>query len=152
MAIRMKTTVTQRGTAECPTHSLTRWTTRDVTCTIDEPEERGGTNEGPAPTETAVAALVGCTNTIGHKCAAKLGVEMGALTIASRASLDRRGVLLEEEIDLPFPDVTLDVHAHGPATQAEMDRVGEMTAKFCAVSKLFVAAGTRVTVNWHARE
>ncbi|MGB2325174.1 MAG: LysR family transcriptional regulator, partial [Pseudomonadales bacterium] len=44
----------------------------DVDFAIDEPIERGGTNLGPTPTDAALAALIGCTNVIGHKCANRL--------------------------------------------------------------------------------
>ena len=75
---------------------------RDVVVQIDEPVERGGTNLGPAPTETAIAALIGCTNTIGHKCANSLGLDIGNLIIDAVCDFDRRGVTLQEEIDVPF--------------------------------------------------
>ena len=61
---------------------------------------------------------------------------------------DRRGVQLLEEVDLPFPSIQLKVTSHGSASQAELDQVGAETAKYCAVSKLFVAAGTKVDVTW----
>ena len=68
MNVKPKLRVKLRAKAHCPTHSLANVEVRDVGFEIDEPEERGGTNKGPAPTETALAALLGCTNTIGHKC------------------------------------------------------------------------------------
>jgi uncharacterized OsmC-like protein len=61
---------------------------RDVQLTIDEPQARGGTNLGPTPTETALAALVGCTNVIGHKCADSLGVDIGHLDISVSCDFD----------------------------------------------------------------
>jgi uncharacterized OsmC-like protein len=65
--VKAKTIVTQRIHADCPTHSRTEVSTRDVRTIIDEPLEREGTNMGPSPTETLVAALIGCTNVISHK-------------------------------------------------------------------------------------
>ncbi|MDA8870639.1 OsmC family protein, partial [Rhizobiaceae bacterium] len=92
--MRLKTNVKLRAKAHCPTHSLANVEVRDVTLAIDEPQERGGTNLGPTPTETALAALVGCTNTIGHKCAESLGIEIGDLDISCVCEFDRRGVTL----------------------------------------------------------
>ncbi|MEO1398278.1 MAG: OsmC family peroxiredoxin, partial [Pseudomonadota bacterium] len=77
------TTVKLRANAECPSHSLSHVAIRDLKVAIDEPTERGGTNLGPTPTDTALAALIGCTNVIGHKCAASLGIETGHLTISA---------------------------------------------------------------------
>jgi len=93
MAIKQKTTVTLSASAECPTHSLATISVRDLTFAIDEPTERGGTNTGPTPTDTALAALIGCTNVIGNKCANKLGIDIGQvarLQLNSWRSLHKR--------------------------------------------------------------
>ncbi len=148
MAIKMKTVVTYRATAECPTHARTEIPVRDLNVVIDEPVERGGTNMGPSPTEAAMSALIACTNVIGHKNAARLGVDLGTVTIDADCKFDRRGVLMQEEIDLPFPEVTLTVNCDTPASQQELTQVGIETAKYCAIAKLFDAAGTDLTVNW----
>ena len=148
MAIRMKTTVTLRAKAECPSHSRADVAVRDLNFAIDEPTERGGTNLGPTPTDTAIAALIGCTNVIGNKCAKKLGVDIGHLSIDASCQFDRRGVTLEEEIEVPFQSVTLDVLADGTASAEELQQVAAETAKYCPLSKLFENAGSTVTVNW----
>jgi putative redox protein len=148
MAIKMKTVVTYRTQAACPTHARTEIPMRDLTAVVDEPLERGGTNLGLTPTETALSALIACTNVIGHKCAKRLGVELGEITIDADCRFDRRGVLMEEEIDVPFPEITLTVTCDGPATDAQLADVGTETAKYCAIAKLFTAAGTDLTVNW----
>lgn len=148
MAVKMKTIVTYRATASCPTHARTEIPVRDLNVVIDEPIERGGTNFGPTPTETAMTALIACTNVIGHKNAHRLGIDLGEITIDANCKFDRRGVLMEEEIDVPFPEVTLTVNCITPASQEELDLVGVETAKYCAIAKLFEAAGTDLTVNW----
>lgn len=74
--VREKTTVSQRVRAICQSHSRTDVATRDITTVIDEPKERDGTNMGLTPTETMIAALVGCTNVISHKCAKKHGCRL----------------------------------------------------------------------------
>lgn len=123
---------------------------RDLSFAIDEPEERGGTNLGPTPTDTALAALIGCTNVIGHKCANKLGIDIGTLSISAKCSFDRRGVTLEEEIEVPFQSITLEVLSSGSADQTALDLVAAETAKFCPLSKLFEAGGTTVSVLWRS--
>lgn len=148
MAIKMKTVVTYRAHASCPTHSRTEIPVRDLNVVIDEPIERGGTNLGPSPTETAMTALIACTNVIGHKCADRLGVDLGTIAIDAECQFDRRGVLMQEEIDLPFPAITLTVTCDTAASQEEITLVGQETARFCAIAKLFEGAGTDLTVNW----
>ena len=148
MAVKMKTVVTYRTTATCPPHARTEIPVRDLNVVIDEPVERGGTNLGPSPTEAAMTALIACTNVIGHKNAKRLGIDLGTVTIDADCKFDRRGVLMEEEIDLPFPEITLTVNCDSTASQDALNQVGVETAKYCAIAKLFEAAGTDLTVNW----
>ncbi|MEL7115489.1 MAG: OsmC family protein [Pseudomonadota bacterium] len=115
---------------------------------IDEPVARGGTNDGPSPTATAYSALMGCTNVIGHKCASKLGVDIGNLSFAMEVDFDRRGVLLIEEVDVPFTAIRLTVTSDGPMSDEDLQRVAEETDKFCPISKLYEKSGTDLTVTW----
>lgn len=148
MAIKMKSVVTYRASAQCPTHARTEIPVRDLDVIIDEPEERGGTNLGPTPTEAAMTALIACTNVIGHKNAKRLGVDLGKVTIDAACQFDRRGVLMQEEIDVPFPAVTLTVNCETTASEEDLLAVGVETSKYCAIAKLFEGAGTDLTVNW----
>ena len=150
MAITQKTTVPLKASAICPSHSKAVISIRDLEFAIDEPTERGGTNTGPTPTDTAIAALVGCTNVIGNKCATKLGVDIGQLTIDATCQFDRRGVMLSEEIDLPFVKIMLNITASGPATLDELQLVAAEVSKYCPLSKLFRQAGTEIQENWQS--
>lgn len=148
MAIRQKTVITVKMTGEASSHSKCEVAVRDLTTLIDEPVERGGTNTGFSPTETAYAALIGCTNTIGHKCADKLGVDIGTLSFNMEIDFDRRGVLLMEEVDVPFKAIRLNVAANGSASTEELAAVAAETAKYCAISKLYEKAGTELEITW----
>jgi len=148
MAIKQKTTISATIKSENPSHSLSKCSVRDVGISIDEPVERGGTNLGPSPTETAVAALIGCTNVIANKCAEKLGIDIGHLTIDATYTFDRRGVMLQEEVDVPFPKIVLNIVADGPATEAELKNVATELNRFCPFAKVFRHAGTEIEENW----
>ncbi len=148
MAIRQKNTVTLKVAADCPSHSLATVKVRDLEFHIDEPVERGGTNHGPTPTDTVLAALVGCTNVIGHKCAQKLGIDIGHLNIDAACEFDRRGVTLSEEIDIPFTKIVLRITSSGSAGEKELQQVAEEVAKFCPLSKLYRQAGTEIEEHW----
>jgi len=145
-----KNTVLLKASAECPSHSLANVSVRDLNFAIDEPTERGGTNTGPTPTDTALAALIGCTNVIANKCADKLGISIGHLNIDAKCEFDRRGVTLSEDIDVPFVKITLDIQADGPASEEELLLVSQEVAKYCPLSKLFRQAGTEIIENWKA--
>ncbi|MBG6144813.1 putative OsmC-like protein [Labrenzia sp. EL_208] len=148
MALREKTIVKLRSQGNGLSHSRMDVTIRDLTFSIDEPEVRGGTNMGPAPTEAALAALAGCTNVIGNKCAGKLGVDIGHLSIEITCEFDRRGVTLEEEIDVPFVALRQVVTSDGTATEEDLSRVASNVAKYCPLSKLFEQSGTALETIW----
>ncbi len=149
-AIRQKTLIQASMSADGRSHSRADVRSRDVISIIDEPLDRGGTNQGLSPTETALAALIGCTNVIAHKCAEKLGVDIGHLTISMTYEFDRRGVLLLEEIDLPFPKIHLKIESDGSASQPQIEAVAKEVSRYCPISKLFRAAGTNIEEEWIA--
>lgn len=143
-----KTVVTTKLEGSCPSHARTDVMVRDTETVIDEPVERGGTNLAPSPTETALAALIGCTNVIANKVAKKHGVEFMAMHVALEARLDRRGVTLQEEIDVPFQSIRQFITVTTEADEALVAKVQEDLPKYCPISKLFREAGTVVTDEW----
>jgi uncharacterized OsmC-like protein len=149
--IREKTVVRWRMKGEAESHALTRAAVRDVSVLIDEPIERGGTNQGLTPTETLVAALIGCTNVISHKIAHKNGIELAHLAIAADVLFDRRGVTLQEDVAVPFPEITLHIDVQTSATAAQMQQLQQELAMFCPLAKLIRASGTVLTEHWTVR-
>ncbi len=148
VGLRMKSTTALRAKAEGLSHSRTDIAIRDLNITIDEPIERGGTNLGPTPTDAALAALIACTNVIGHKCADSLGIDIGHMSVDAKCDFDRRGVTLEQEIDVPFRAIQMAVLCDGDASETELIRLGEKVAKYCPLSKLFENAGTKLEITW----
>jgi putative redox protein len=149
VTVTQKTVVTQKLEGRCTSHSRTDVTVRDRSVVIDEPAERGGTNQGPTPTETLMASLIGCTNVITHKVAAKNGVAIKSMNVRLEAQFDRRGVMLQEEIDLPFPSATLSIDLETDADPEAVERVKRELAMFCPVSKVFRAAGVDLKEVWN---
>ncbi|MGH8518408.1 MAG: OsmC family protein [Panacagrimonas sp.] len=122
---------------------------RDRAMIIDEPVERGGTNQGFTPTETLMASLIGCTNVITHKVAAKNGVEIKSMNVRLEAQFDRRGVTLQEELERPFSSVTLHIDLETDADAGAVEKVKRELAMFCPVSKVFRAAGIELNEVWN---
>lgn len=147
--IKEKTTVTQRIHGACPTHSRTEVAVRDVKTIIDEPKERDGTNMGPTPTEALVAALVACTNVIGHKCAHKNGVELKAMSIDAESSFDRRGTQLMEEIEVPFTKIKLVINVTTDASDESMEKVKADLHRYCPIAKVVRNSGTQIDEVWN---
>jgi uncharacterized OsmC-like protein len=149
VVVKEKTTVTQRIFGKCPTQSRTEISVRDVRSIIDEPKEREGTNLGPTPTETMVAALIACTNVISHKCAKKHGVAFKAMSIDAESTFDRRGTQLLEEIEVPFPKIRLVINVQTDASESEMEKVKADLHRFCPVSKVVRNSGTQLEEVWN---
>jgi putative redox protein len=149
VVIREKTTVTQRIRGDCPTHARTDIATRDVRSVIDEPKERDGTNMGLTPVETMVAALIGCTNVIGHKCARKHGVDFKAMSIEAESTLDRRGTQLLEEIEVPLPKIRLVINVTTDASEADVEKVKTDLHRFCPIAKVVRNSGTQIEEIWN---
>jgi putative redox protein len=145
---KVKSTITMKLEGRCPTHARTDILVRDTETTIDEPEVRGGTNLGPSPTETMIGALAGCTNVIAHKVGHMHGVEFTAFHVAITCSFDRRGVLLEEEVDVPFDDIVIAIEATTDADDAALDKVKKDLPRFCPVSKVMSQSGSKVSEVW----
>ena len=147
--VQPKTVVIMAMTGACPSHARTDISVRDLVMSIDEPLERGGTNMGPSPTETMVAALIGCTNVIARRVAEKAGVEIRDMAVKAEAQFDRRGVILAEEITVPFPEIVLTIDLTTGANDAAIEAVKVGLRKYCPVSRVFIAAGTNVVTNWN---
>ncbi len=148
VSIKPKTVVTMKLHGTCASHSQTDVAVRDQQITIDEPKVRGGTNLGPAPTETLLAALIGCTNVITHKIAAKNGVRIDALSVDVEAAFDRRGVTLVEEVAVPFPEITMRIDVTTDAEESAIETLKTDLAKFCPVSKVIRQSGSKLHEIW----
>jgi uncharacterized OsmC-like protein len=149
VTVTQKMVVTQKLEGSCTSHARTDVTVRDRSIVMDEPLERGGTNQGLTPTETLMASLVGCTNVVAHRIANKHGVDIKSMNIRLEAQFDRRGVTLQEEIERPFTSVTLTLDLQTDADAAAIERVKRELAMFCPVSKVFRNAGIELKEVWN---
>ncbi|MBL8702995.1 MAG: OsmC family protein [Alphaproteobacteria bacterium] len=140
--------VTLRLTGKCEGYALSRIRVRSHVVTIDEPPERGGTDLGPAPTETMVAALIGATNVILHRLARRDAATIDALDVAVDAVLDRRGVWLAEAIAVPWPEIRSRVRIATPADDSRLAIWAEDLPRYSPLHATLRAAGTRLTEIW----
>ena len=145
--VKIKPAVYQlRGTPSTP--GRTDITTRDVSTMTDEPTERGGTNLAPSPTEMLMSSLIGCTNNIATKIAKSMGLTFVINEILCEAEFDRRGVLLDERVEVPFPTVKLTIDVNTNATDEQLEVIREKLPRFCPVSMVMRQAGTDVIEEW----
>ena len=129
-------------------HSRTDIITRDVESVIDEPIARGGTNLGLSPTETLVSSLIGCTNVITHRIMEKMGFTINSMDIKSKTMFNRDGVDLIQEVELPFPEITLDINISTDASENDLEEVKKQLAMYCPIAKVIRNAGTKINENW----
>jgi len=134
---------------EAVSHSRTDISVRDVKVITDEPLERDGTNVGASPTETMMAALVGCTNNVATRIAHHKKLNFEIQTIECDVEFDRRGVILAEPISVPFPNITITINVKTDATPEQLAEVEEMLPIYCPVSKVFREAGSNVVEKWN---
>lgn len=104
-------------------HSRADIIARDVESVIDEPVARGGTNLGLSPTETLMSSLIGCTNVITHRIMEKMGFKINSLDIKSKTLFNKDGVSLIQEVEVPFPEITLDIAISTNASESDLVEV-----------------------------
>ena len=129
-------------------HSRTDIITRDVESVIDEPIARGGTNLGLTPTETLVSSLIGCTNVITHRIMEKMGFTINSMDIKSKTMFNKDGVGLIKEIEVPFPEINLDIDISTNASENDLIEVQKQLAMYCPIAKVIRNAGTKINENW----
>jgi len=149
VTVKPKAVVTMKLAGKGVNHARSDITVRDQTIVIDEPAERGGTNEGPTPTETLISALIGCTNVIANRIAEHIGLTVEDMTIDAAADFDRRGVMMQEAVRVPFPKIDLTINARMGGSDAQITQLKEDLAKFCPLSMLIRESGTEITEVWN---
>ena len=95
-----------------------------------------------------LTGLVACTNVVFHKIAAKHGVEIEDMGVAVDASFDRRGVTLQEEVEIPYPEIRLKIELTTSASDDELAPLKQELRRFCPVSKVLSQSGTAIIEDW----
>lgn len=148
MAIKEKPIWTFRTKGTQITSTKSRAQSRDVTMIIDEPIERGGTNEGPMPVEMVFAGLAGCTHVISNKLAKANEVVIDDMDIEIVTTMDSRGTRLIEPIDVPFPKVVINITATMTGHPEGIQSVVTLLREHCAVAKMLRQSGSEVVEKW----
>ena len=142
-------TAKMKMSASCPNHSRTDIAIGSHEIIIDEPVARGGTDLAPSPTQTFMAALMGCTSVITNKCAHDLGMKINSMEIDMEVEMNRKGGLLTEAVDVPFPSISLNIDVKTNATDENWNKVTDYLRKFCPIGVALPAGGTKITENWN---
>ena len=65
------------------------------------------------------------------------------------AEFTRLGVMLEEEIDVPFPEILLTINLTTTADDAAVNILKTDLPKYCPIAKVFSQAGSNVISKWN---
>jgi len=148
-AIKAKAVVTMKMAGKGVNHARSDIHVRDQSFTIDEPTERGGTNLGPTPTETLVGALIGCINVVSNRIAEHIGLEIEEMTVDAAADFDRRGVMMQQAVTVPFPKIDVTINARVKGSDEQIAQLQSDLGKFCPLSMLIRQSGTELTETWN---
>jgi len=146
--VKPKSVVRYKISGSAESHSRTLLKVRDLVDVSDEPEERGGTNEGFAPTEFFLGSLLACSNVISHKIAKKNDINLESFELSMDTGFNRLGVTLQEEIDLPFSDIKLRIEATTDASDDKLEILKRDLPRYCPIAKMIEAAGTSIATEW----
>jgi len=56
--------------------------------------------------------------------------------------------MLEEEIDVPFSEVKMDIEIDTDATEEQINMLKIDLAKFCPIAKVLRGSGVNIIENW----
>ncbi|MEP0233718.1 OsmC family protein [Roseibium sp.] len=135
-------------TGEQVTSTKSTATAREKTYVIDEPIQRGGTDEGPMPVEYVFMGLLGCTHVISNKLAAANGIVFKNMDIDIAVTMDSHGTRLISPVEVPFPSTILTIKADYEGPREGALEVVRKLRHHCAVSMMLQQSGTRVEENW----
>ena len=71
------------------------------------------------------------------------------MEIDMEVDMDRRGLMLIQTVDIPFPSITLNIGVRTDATDEDWSRVTGYLHKFCPIAVALRAGGTKIIENWN---
>ncbi len=115
---------------------------------IDEPEERGGTNNGPTPVECVMGGLCGCDAAITHQVANIMKFEYGDVNYTCDAEIDVRGAKGVQGVRPYFEKVTVIKTFRTNESPERVQKLKANVERRCPVSNLIRDAGVDLHIEW----
>lgn len=122
------------------------------TIVTDEPESSGGTNTGPTPLTTVLAALCGCESVTFNRTAAELGLAYEGIDFVADFTIDIRGRNGDRSVRPHFQTVRMEATVTTAASADELAAVVEETEARCPVFNLLNDASVKVETVWIRRD
>mgnify|MGYP000108239402 CR=1 FL=1 len=77
-----------------------------------------------------------------------MGFKINSMNIKSKTIFNKDGVGLIQEVEVPFPEITLDIEISTNASESDLVKVQKQLAMYCPVAKVIRNAGTKINENW----
>lgn len=135
-----------RGQSETPTKM--NITSGKFKMVIDEPQNMGGSDEGPSPIQVLLMSLAGCLNVTGHEVARQKGLKLNGMKVTIDGVMNPCafiGCSFEERAGFQHIKVTVEPDMPG-ATSEEIADWLEETENRCPVTDN-VRTGTQLSVS-----
>ncbi len=110
--------------------------------------DEAGSDTGPSPLETTLAALLGCEGVIIHRCAKAMGFKYSAVEMTSEGEVDRRGSRGVPGVRPYFNWVRLKIRIHSGETPERLAKLARNVEYRCPVMNLFRSADVDVQAEW----
>jgi putative redox protein len=113
---------------------------RDFTFTIDEPPERGGTDEGPNPLAYFVAGAASCLLNQYAVLAIARGINLDDLAVTARAHFNR-------VIGGSFEEVIYDLSISSDSSREKILELSKEAERMCYAHNTLMKAGVKMSTN-----
>jgi putative redox protein len=113
---------------------------RDFTFVVDEPAERGGTDEGPNPLAYFIAGAASCLINQFLTDAIYRGVKLNGVELAARGHFDRR-------LGGAFTEIIYDLRLASSSSKEKILSLAKEAKEMCYAHNTLVKAGVRMTTN-----
>ena len=107
---------------------------------VDEPAERGGTDQGPNPLAYFIAGAASCLINQFLTDAIYRGVSLESVELAARGHFDRR-------MGGAFKEITYDLKLSSPSPKAKILSLAKEAEEMCYAHQTLKKAGVKLTTN-----
>ncbi len=113
---------------------------RHFTFLIDEPEARGGKDQGPNPLAYFIAGAASCLMNQFDADAIYRGIRLDGVELTARGHFDRR-------MGGAFSDIVYDLKLSSPATKEEILSLAREAEEMCYAHNTLKKAGVKIATN-----
>jgi len=113
---------------------------RHFTFLVDEPEERGGTDQGPNPLAYFIAGAASCLINQFLTDAIYRGVKLDDVEMAARGHFDRR-------MEGAFKEIIYDLRLTSPSSKESIVSLAREAERMCYAHQTLKKAGVKMTTN-----